>query len=80
MDGFIEGLHGLLPDTRSLGRQVVFTLKGAVSLLSAASSLNFGTSLPGQDGVSELPFYGLSPPVYPSRELIPPHIHHISSH
>lgn len=80
MNGYIEGLNSLLQEPRSLAKQVVFTLKGAaVSLLSATSSLNFGSSLPGQDGVSELPYYGLSPPVYPSRELIRLHIHHFKS-
>ncbi len=42
------------------------TTKTAVSLLCAACSLQTGS------GVSELPYYGLSPPVYPSRKLFPP--------
>ena len=41
------------------------TTKTAVSLLCAACSLQTGS------GVSELPYYGLSPPVYPSRKILP---------
>ncbi|KAM7185755.1 putative beta-glucosidase M [Rhypophila sp. PSN 637] len=70
MQFFVNGLNGLLSreqGPRSMAKQAVLSMKGAVSILSAATSLGFGaSSLPGQDGVSELPFYGRSPAVYPS--------------
>ncbi|KAK0615585.1 glycoside hydrolase family 3 protein [Bombardia bombarda] len=43
--------------------QLVLTLKGAVSLFWAASS---SIGIGRQTGPSELPYYGRSPPVYPS--------------
>ncbi len=69
---FLKNAYDMLPRklrTRVSGgpsEQAVLglsTTKTAVSLLCAACSLQTGS------GPSELPYYGLSPPVYPSREI-----------
>lgn len=53
-------------DWRDSAEQTVLsTKKAAVSLLCAACSVQTGSD------VSELPYYGLSPPVYPSRNSSP---------
>ena len=58
-----SGVSGRSSEQAVLG---LGTTKTAVSLLCAACSLQTGS------GVSELPYYGLSPPVYPSRKILPP--------
>ncbi len=55
----VAGVSGAPSEQAVLG---LSTTKTAVSLLCAACSLQTGS------GVSELPYYGLSPPVYPPRE------------
>lgn len=66
---YLKAVYHMLP--RSLrgdsdGRpaeQAVLSTKTAVSLLCASCSINTGSD------VSELPYYGRSPPVYPSRNV-----------
>jgi hypothetical protein len=67
---FLRSAYDMLPRRlrRSPGppEQAVLSIKTAATLLCATCSLQTGS------GVSELPYYGLSPPVYPSRKVYQP--------
>jgi len=62
---FLRSAYEMLPRKWGSGaeQQAVLSTKTAVSALCAACSLQTGS------GASELPYYGLSPPVYPSRKV-----------
>ena len=73
MDFLKNTYNNMMPrslwDWRDSAEQTVLsTKKAAVSLLCAACSVQTGSN------VSELPYYGRSPPIYPSRNssLFPP--------
>ncbi|KAK4126918.1 glycoside hydrolase family 3 protein [Parathielavia appendiculata] len=61
---FLKRAYGMLPDmlrsSRGPPEQTVLSIKTAATLLCATCSLQ------SSSGASELPYYGLSPPVYPS--------------
>jgi hypothetical protein len=63
-----RGFNFSFPGPGGLADQVVFpfTMKGAVSFLHAASSIQATTN---GNSHSELPYYGRSPAVYPSRRF-----------
>jgi len=58
----------LLSHPGNLVGQLTFSLKDVITILCATVSIpkaRFGYT--GSDGPSEVPYYGRSPPVYPSR-------------
>lgn len=74
---YLKSFYNKLP--RSFGassdpaEQVVISAKTAVTALCAACSIQVGPDVAGiQNGASELPYYGRSPPVYPSRKVLHP--------
>jgi beta-glucosidase len=67
---FLRSAYDMLPrrlrSSQGPPEQAVLSIKKTASLLCATCSLQTGS------GVSELPYYGLSPPVYPSRNVSQP--------